>query len=117
MWPRIVELLIACWLVASPFVFGHIKGPPAFWVSDFACGGAIAALALLSFSERGRWLHLVELAIAGWLMGFGFLASADPLPCLQNNILTASVLMMFAIIPCEANVPPRAWREFSAPHK
>jgi hypothetical protein len=113
MWPRVAELLIACWLAASPFVFGHIEGQGAFWLSDLVCAGAIAICALLSFSERARRLHLVELAVAGWLLVFGYLASAEPLPRLQNNILVALVLIMFAIIPSEANLPPRSWREFS----
>jgi hypothetical protein len=112
MWPRVVELLIACWLVASPFVFGHIDGPTRFWASDFAAATGIAVLAMGSFSKRGRQLHLFELLVAAWLLGFGYLAAAEPLPSLQNNILTALVLMMLAIIPGPANQPPRAWREF-----
>jgi hypothetical protein len=114
MWPRVAELLIACWLVASTFVFGHINGPQAFWISDYVSAGAIALCASLSFTDWARRMHLVELLVAVWLLVFGFLASSEPLPSLQNDILTALVLMMFAIIPNEANSPPRSWREFSS---
>ena len=60
-------------------------------------------------------MHVAELAVAGWLLGFGYLASALALPSLQNDILVAYVLMMFAIIPCDANRPPQGWRELSKP--
>jgi hypothetical protein len=114
MWPRIMELVIAAWLAASPFVFGSINGPTKFWASDFAAAAAIAILALASFAERTRRAHVLELLVAAWLLGFGYLASAEPLPNLQNNILTAMVLMMVAIIPTPATEPPRAWKEFLA---
>jgi SPW repeat len=113
MWPRVIEILIACWLAASPFVFGHFEQSRSLWLNDFICAVLIAACALLSFSKRWRRMHLVELMVAAWLLGFGYLASSEPLPDLQNNILVALVVMMIAIIPSEANQPPRAWREFS----
>ena len=112
MWPRMVEILIAIWLAASPFVLGHIDEHPALSISDIACGVIIAASAVISFSEHWRRMHLGELAVAAWLLGFGYLGSSEPLPGLQNDILVALVLMMFAIIPSEANRPPRSWRTF-----
>jgi hypothetical protein len=111
MWPRVAEIVLAGWLAASPAVFGHVGGPAMLRTSDWICAAAIAACALGSFVERWRRLHLAELLVAGWLMGFGYLASSEPLPALQNNILVAMVLMMFAIVPNQANRPPRAWAE------
>jgi hypothetical protein len=112
MWPRVCELLIAAWLAASPWVLGHVEGPREMWLCDVAAAAGIAFLALASFTERGRRLHLLELPIAACLVGFGFLAAAEPLPNLQSDILTGLVLAMFAIIPSPANEPPRAWRSF-----
>jgi hypothetical protein len=111
MWPRASELVLAGWLAASPFVLGHIDGPPMLRLSDWISAAAIAVCALASLTERWRRLHLAELLVAAWLLGFGYLASPEALPALQNNILVAMVLAMLAIIPGEANQPPRAWRE------
>lgn len=116
MWPRYVELLIAAWLAASPFILG--RGQPSesglHWLSDVVCALLIAACAGLSFTRRWQWLHFGEIAIAAWLVGYGFLAAAKPLPTLQNDILIGLVLPMFAIIPNEATLPPRSWREYAA---
>jgi hypothetical protein len=30
----------------------------------------------------------------------------------QNNIIVALLLLMFAILPTEATLPPPAWRDF-----
>lgn len=114
MWPRLGELLIACWLAASPVIFGHIDQQRSLWLNDLLAAVAIAAFAGLSFTERFRRLHLAELVVAAWLVAFGFAASRDPLPALQNDILVALVVGMVAIIPNEANRPPRRWREFLA---
>ncbi len=116
MWPRIAELVMAGWLAASPFVLAQgephaLGGMP--WLSDVVCAALIAICALLSFTSSLARLHLGELAIAAWLLGYGFLASPEPLPALQNDILVALVLPMFAIIPNRATLPPRSWREFN----
>jgi hypothetical protein len=116
MWPRLAELAIAAWLAASPFVFsrGEVSAAGAMpWLSDMVCAALIASCALLSFTRPLAWLHLAELAVAAWLLGYGFLASPEPLPALQNDILVAMVLPMFAIIPNRAMLPPRSWREYS----
>ena len=111
-WPRIVELIVAGWLAASPFILGHVSGPWQLWVNDLVCAGLIALFAGLSFTHRLRRMYLAELAVVAWLLGFGFFAADEPLPSLQNDILVAFVLAMFAIIPSDANEPPPGWREF-----
>jgi hypothetical protein len=114
MWPRIAEVLIACWLAAAPFVFGRaghgVEGAVP-WLSDVVCAGLIAACALVSLARPRSRLHLAELAVAAWLVAYGFFASATPYPALQNDILVGLVLPMFAIIPNQATLPPAAWRE------
>jgi hypothetical protein len=112
MWPRVCEILIAAWLAASPWVLGHASGPPGMWLSDLAAAAVIVVLAAASFTERGRRLHLLELLVAAWLIGFGNFAAPHALPNLQNDILTGLVAPMFAIIPSPVNDTPRPWRVF-----
>lgn len=116
MWPRMAELAIAAWLAASPLVLApgqHAAAGDMPWLSDAVCAALIAMCALLSFTRPLAWLHLGELAVVAWLLGYGFLASPEPLPALQNDILVAMVLPMFAIIPNRATLPPHSWREFN----
>jgi len=111
MWPRLLELVLAAWLVMSPFVFGHFPTERDLWLNDFACAGVIAACALLSLRPATRRAHLVELVVALWLIGMGYLARSEALPALQNDILVAFVLLMVAVIPNDASRPPAGWRE------
>jgi hypothetical protein len=113
MWPRLCELLLAAWLAASPFVLGHWPADRTLWLNDLVCAGLIAACALLSLNARWRYAHLGELLVALWLLGFGYAARPEPLPALQNDILVALVLAMFAVIPTQSNDPPESWRGFS----
>ena len=110
MWPRVIEVMLGLWLVVSPFIFGHAADDRPLWINDLACGFGIAALALLSFSRPLRYSHLAIAVVALWLIVFGFLASYPAPPASQNHILLGLVLLMFAIIPNEANLPPEPWR-------
>jgi hypothetical protein len=113
MWPRIVEIVIGLWVAASPLVFGHDPNHRLLWANDLVCGLAIISLAVVSFWQPLRRAHLGQLLVAGWMIGVGFFAAPPPTPvALQNEILVGMVLAMFAIIPSEANQPPRSWREF-----
>jgi hypothetical protein len=108
MWARDAEVALGAWLAAAPLVLGH-RGSLAF--HDLACGTAIAALALLSYWKRARRAHLLELAIAAWLVAFGWIAAADGAGAsAQNHAVVGLVLAMLAIVPSEANRPPRGWR-------
>jgi len=111
MWPRVAEALLGCWLAVSPFILRHSADNPKLWINDFASATAIMLCAGLSFWRPLRRLHLAQILVALWLLGFGYFASSEPLPALQNNILVAFVLMMFAVIPNEANLPPISWRQ------
>lgn len=113
MWGRVIELMLGLWLVLSPFIFGHYPLHPALWRSDFACGIAIVLLALLSFWHTLRHVHLLNLLVAGWLIGFGYVYGGYPSPPgAQNNILLGLTLLLFAIIPNDANQPPLPWRHY-----
>lgn len=112
MWPRVVEVMLGLWLAASPFVFRHDSGATAYWSNDLLCALLVVVFGLLSFAERFRLAHLATIGVGLWLIGFGYLASPYPAPvALQNNVVLGLLLVMFAIIPNEASLPPRPWRE------
>ncbi len=113
MWSRVTEVMLGFWLVLSPFIFRHSLDQSAFWINDFSCGFSVIICALLSFWPSLQQVHLVIIGVALWLIGFGFFASPYPTPpALQNNIIIGWLLLMFAIILNEANLPPRSWEEY-----
>jgi hypothetical protein len=115
MWARVVEMLLAGWLLLSPFVFRHAPETSALWWNDLCCGLAVLALALLSMWKRSSLLHLATGLVGLWLIAFGILASPHPAPpALQNDVAVGFLLLMFATIPNEASRPPRGWRDFLA---
>jgi hypothetical protein len=115
MWARVMEVMLGCWLAISPFIFRHPASDWKLWANDLACACAVVALALLSFWRPLKHAHLAVAAVALWLMGFGYFASPHPLaPALQNDLLVGLLLVMLAIIPNEANLPPQGWRDFYA---
>lgn len=107
MWPRDLELTLTLWLLASPFVFAH-GSDAARWVIDLGCGAIVAALALLPRWRRLRRVHLLQLLPAAWLAASGW--SGAPAPAAQNDLVVALVLAMLAVLPSDANLPPRAWQ-------
>lgn len=115
MWARVVEVMLGCWLAISPFIFRLSLSEWHIWVNDFVCAALIIALGLLSYWRPLRHAHLITGLAALWLMGFGYFAAPHPLPpASQNELMVGFLLVMFAIIPNEASLPPQAWREFYA---
>ncbi|HEX2254255.1 MAG TPA: SPW repeat protein [Thermoanaerobaculia bacterium] len=111
MWPRAVEVMLGLWLVVSPWIFGHWPAPPSG--SDLVAGWLVVVLALLSFWTPARRAHLGILAVAVWVAAYGYFAFPHPAaPGAQNDILVGLTLLVFAIIPSDANQPPLAWRRF-----
>lgn len=111
MWARVIEIMLGCWLAVSPFVFRHAADEKVLWLNDLFSALAVIMLALISFWRPLRYAHVAIVVVALWLIGFGFWASGYPAPpALQNDILVGLLLLMFAIIPNEANLPPKAWR-------
>lgn len=108
MWARVVEVMLACWLAASPFVFGHDADDRALWATDFVGALAVATFALLSFSPKLRRAHLGQLAVAGWLVGTGWVGS--PEPAHENHVAVGLLLLMLGIVPSEATKPHPSWR-------
>jgi hypothetical protein len=59
-------------------------------------------------------LHFFTALLALWLIGVGYLAASRPgPPGAQNEIITGLLLLMFAVIPNEADLPPEPWRRES----
>lgn len=113
MWARVVEVMLGCWLAVSPFVFRHSSENRILWFNDFLSAMIVIVLALASFWPPLRYAHVANLAVALWLIAFGFLAYPYPTPpALQNNVAVGLLLLMFAIIPNDANEPPPQWRDF-----
>jgi len=107
MWPRIVEILIAAWLLVAHFVL-HYDG----W-ADFFAAGMIVLLASLSLWERLSKIHLLEIVPISLLLYVSYTYPNYQLPfSLQNFIVTVLTLLFFFIIPSDATQPPKAWRVF-----
>jgi hypothetical protein len=109
MWPRVVELMLGGWLVVSPFIFDRSAGPAACCVM---LGGALViALSLVSFWRPLGWAHFLSGAVAAWLIGLAYLGSPRPgPPAAQNGITTGLLLLLFFLLPNEANQPPPSWK-------
>ncbi len=110
MWARVVECMLGCWLLVSPFVFQHGADEAPLWINDLAAGSALIVLSLASYWHKTAWAHWLLLPVGIWLIGFGRLGSTPPLDGgLQNNIMVGMLLSMFAIIPNHASRPPDSW--------
>lgn len=113
MWGRVLEVVLGLWLVLSPFLFSHAPAQVRLWQSDLFCGTAMVVLALLSYWPPTRYAHVLQLGVAGWLIGFGYFYGGYPAaPGYQNNIFVGLTLLLLALIPNEANHPPRSWRRY-----
>lgn len=93
MWSRILELLLAGWLVAS---------------HDWVPAALTALFALLSF--RFRKMHLCTLGVGLYLVYTAF--AQPPGPRAENHLVVGLLLLILALIPSHAQQPPREWVEF-----
>ena len=110
MWARDFECALGLWLAASPFVLAHPPGSGP-WAIDLACAAAIVLLSLASYARRTRRAHLLELAVAAFLVAAGWLGRHGELAAAaQNELASGLVLAMLAIVPSEASRPPETWR-------
>jgi hypothetical protein len=110
MWPRVVEAMLGCWLLVSPFVFRHPVTEGAWWARDLGAGALVLLFALFSFWMPARMTHLLILAVAVWLAVPAFASSGPPPPALQNDLVLGVILAMLAILPNRAALPPRRLR-------
>jgi hypothetical protein len=118
MWSRVVEVMLGCWLLMSPFLFAHPAGSTALWVNDLACGAAVIVFGLFSYWRPTRHAHLLSLFVGSWLIvfaywhGFGGATAAA-----QNQLILGLLLLMFAVIPNDASQPAPGWIEEFSPER
>lgn len=110
MWPRDIEAMLGCWLLLSPFIFAHPAEQPAWWINDMASGSAIVTCALAAYWRPLKRIHLVSVAVALWLIGYGYFSPTPAAPAMQNDIVLGLLVGTLAIIPSEADRPPEPWR-------
>lgn len=111
MWPRVIEGMLGCWLLVTPFVFRGTTAVEDYTTSALVSGAVVIVMAVLSFWEPARLARFVTLGVSLWLALHGYFAAERPgPPAAQNEIMIGLTLLLFAIIPNEASRPPRAWR-------
>jgi uncharacterized membrane protein YdcZ (DUF606 family) len=115
MWSRVTEILLGCWLIASPVVFGHAHDDSARWIMDVGVGGAVVLLAAASYWRRTQHAHLLLLLVACVLIGLAYSQFGDPPPAAQNRASVGLLLLMFALIPNRATQPPPSWADAGSP--
>lgn len=113
MWARVMEFMLACWLIISLFIFRYTAEDQFIWMSDTVCACLVALFALLSFWDPLRKIHLLTLGVALWLLGVGYRA----FPALasipeENSMAVGLLLSMLSIVPCHAHLLSRSWQEF-----
>ena len=114
MWARVAELMLGAWLMISPFVFRGTDSVEQFIPIDLAAGAVVVVLSLLSFWTKAAGAHFVTAAVALLLGSYAYLAWDRPgPPAAQNEITVAMMLLLLAIVPNEANTPPKPWRHSS----
>lgn len=113
MWARIVEVMLGCWLAASPFIFRHPADATFLWANDLACAAAVLTIALLGCWSRTAKLRLLQLGVAAYLIVVAFVSAAPPPPAAyQNYVVLGLLLVITGVIPSRATLPPRTWQAF-----
>ena len=110
-WPRYCEMLLGLWLLAAPWVLNY-GGSDTVRTVNITAGIGILVLDILSVTLYKRYAYLAVLGVALGLLVHAYLAMPPEGAGTQNNIIVALLLLMFAILPTEATLPPPSWREF-----
>jgi hypothetical protein len=106
MWPRVSEIVLGCWLALCPLMFGHSGSR----LIDVGTGLAVSLLALLSYTRPLRHAHFGTGLLAAGLVVHSYLPFVAVSGGTQNHILIGLTLLLFSIIPNQANLPPESWR-------
>jgi hypothetical protein len=111
MWARVVEVMLGVWLLLSPFIFRDTPAIGNYWSTDVTTGTAVILLSFLSFWRPLRSSHLATAVLAAWLILWAWFSAARPgPPAAQNEIIIGLLLLMLALVPNEASLPPEPWR-------
>ena len=110
MWPRVIELSIAGFLIASIWIF---QSSDFLLIFNIVIAAWICLFSILSFFKQLRKIHLMNIVAAFALAIFAFIQpNPPPPPPYQNYMILSLLLVMFAILPTEASKPPMPWRKF-----
>jgi hypothetical protein len=69
MWPRVAEIILAVWLLVSPWVLLDNGLTRVGYANQIICGLAIIFLSTVSFWLRLGRAHIVEIPIGFWIIG------------------------------------------------
>ena len=112
MWSRVVEIMLGCWLIISPFIFGHPTDRVDWWVMDMACGTLVLTFGMLSYWQRTPYAHLLTAAVACAMIVFALTHMGEEVPAAaQNQAVLGLLLAMFAVIPNWSSRPPNSWQQ------
>ena len=109
MWARIVEVMLALFLILSTFIFPYEK---PLWIFDLIVGTWIVFFALLSYNYSLRKIHLLNLLASFALVIFAGIQPSPPPAPYQSYMVLGILILMTAIIPSKASDPPIPWSEF-----
>ncbi|KAA5542614.1 hypothetical protein FYK55_13850 [Roseiconus nitratireducens] len=110
MWGRVIEIMTAVWLAASPFIFRASDNSTFVW-ADSLIALLVCVLAGLSYWQPTRHAHLLILVVGTGLALWGRFAISPPPPIHQNHIVVGLFLLMIALIPNHASLPPQTWQD------
>lgn len=117
MWSRVVEIMLGCWLLMSPFIFAYSSEASTMWANDFICGSAVILFGLFSYWAPTQHAHLLTLLVGTWLTAFAYREGLGAVsPASQNYLTVGLLLLMFAIIPNDAANPAPGWDTEPAPN-
>lgn len=115
-WPRYSEMLLGLWLIVTPWILNYGDSDVSRTVNIAAATG-ILVLDILSITLYKRYAYLAVLGIALGLLVHAYFALPPEAAGTENNIIVALLLLMFAILPTEATLPPPSWRTFHDKHR
>lgn len=113
MWARHCEVFLGLWLAISWLIFSYPSNLDSLMYFDWIICLLICIFSLSCYSDRFKYMHLMNILIGSILIGFVFTFADDPyLPPYQNYAVVGLLLLMFAIIPTNSSLPPKAWQNF-----
>jgi hypothetical protein len=111
MWPRVVEAMVGCWLMITPFVFRGTASLDDYAIDAAVCGALVLTCAFASMWPPAAWMRLGTIAVALWLTAHGYFGAERPgPPAAQNEITVGLILILFAVLPNQINEVPAPWR-------
>lgn len=113
MWARTIEFTLAIWLGISWMIFKYNVDTIFLLWNDIACFVLISCFSLLSYSQRLRHIHLLNFALAVWLIFLAYYLRNIGIGMNANNYMTvALLLLMLTIVPSDCNRPPYQWFKY-----